>query len=228
MDEELLKPPIITIWTGRLQLQTVTMDALDDIMSFITRMDVMKWTSVGPVSSKQQGEKWLSARCLGPEAFNFAVRERDLSSTASSSSSSLSSPSSNEAVKPRIIGLFGSFHWPSCGYMLHPDYYNRGYATEGMKAFIPAYFERVPPASEGGTGHDVIDAYVDAENVGSMRVLEKCGFARCELLEREFESPVMGLRNTVVYRMARPGKTLAELGFGEEGQQEEAPVPPVQ
>ncbi|GIZ48667.1 hypothetical protein CKM354_001171800 [Cercospora kikuchii] len=217
MDEEqLTQPPIQVIWTERLQLKTITMEDLDDVMSFIVLPDVMKWTSVGAVATRAQGHKWLSARALGPEAYNFSVRERDLSSP------------DPEAVHPRVIGLFGSFHWPSCGYMLHPDFFGKGYATEGMRAFIPAYFERVPPASEGGTGHDLIDAYADTENRASMKVLEKLGFTKCETLFNEFEGP-MGVRDSVVYRLARPGKTLDELGFGKtQAEDDGPPEPPVQ
>lgn len=38
------QPPIHTISTERLQLKTITMDDLDNIMEIITDMRVMQWT----------------------------------------------------------------------------------------------------------------------------------------------------------------------------------------
>ena len=38
------QPPIHTINTERLQLKTITMDDLDDIMEIITDVRVMQWT----------------------------------------------------------------------------------------------------------------------------------------------------------------------------------------
>lgn len=179
-------------------------------MSRFRRHQLMSISSIGPVQTEAQGRQWLRTRALGGASFNFSVRERDFKSPS--------------GVRPRVIGLFGSYHWPECGYLLHPDFAGKGYATEGMKGFIPAYFERVPSACEGGMGHDFIEGAVDAENVASQKVLEKCGFTQCEMLCQDFESAI-GLRDTIIYRLPRPGKTLEELLRQAE---EEPPEPPMQ
>jgi RimJ/RimL family protein N-acetyltransferase len=108
------------------------------------------------------------------------------------------------------------------------DYAGKGYATEGLKAFMPAYFERVPSACITGDGHDVLDGYVDPENIASQKVLEKCGFTRCEILHNDYNNPTLGMRDSIVYRLARPGKTLEELGLVMDGGDEPPPEPPVQ
>ena len=71
----------------------------------------------------------------------------------------------------------------------------------------------MPTASEGGLGFDYIEALTVAQDWASRRVLEKCGFTYCETHPQDFENPVLGLCDTTVYRIARPGKTLEELGL---------------
>lgn len=80
----------------------------------------------------------------------------------------------------------------------------------------------------------MLDGYVDTENIASQQILKKCGFTKCETLLGDFESPSMGLRDSIVFRLARPGKTLKELGLGAVGEDarstvvDEPPEPPVQ
>jgi len=92
-------------------------------------------------------------------------------------------------------------------------------------------FEFTPSAADGGTGLDHLEALTDSENWASRRVLEKAGFTYCETRFRDFDSPALGgVRDTVVYRIARPGKTLDELGLlpGQRGSSESPPIPPMQ
>jgi RimJ/RimL family protein N-acetyltransferase len=120
-------------------------------------------------------------------------------------------------------------------------YAGKGFATEALSIFIPAFFERVPSplvstvdgASVGGAqgvGYDYLEALVDVENIGSQRVLEKCGFTKVLVSENDFENS-MGLRSTALFRIARPGRTLPELGLlvgdGVEPWSDEA-KPPIQ
>jgi len=69
----------------------------------------------------------------------------------------------------RVVGNIGS--WPQedrrlIGYWIGREYWGRGIATGALAAFL---------------GHDrsrPLHAFVAAHNVGSIRVLEKCGFVR--------------------------------------------------
>ncbi|KAK4498101.1 hypothetical protein PRZ48_010757 [Zasmidium cellare] len=209
--ELLEQPPIMTIESERLQLKTIQMSDLPAVMPIITDMEVMKWTTQGPPANIEQAERWLSARTLGSDVFNFVMREK-----------------TSDGVGSEIVGIMGSFHVPKCGYLIRTDRAGKGYATEALRAFLPAYFERVPPASEGGTGVDFIEGYVDVENKASQRVLDKCGFTLCESLPGEIEN-LMGLRDVLLYRCPRPGRTLEELGLIRSPQAlEDPPEPPVQ
>ena len=81
----------------------------------------------------------------------------------------------------RLIGEVG-LHLidgePDCGhyglgYYLHPDFWNRGCATEAARAALDFIFER---------GAFRVSASCLAENLGSRRVLEKCGMTQEALL----------------------------------------------
>ncbi|KAH9827582.1 Acetyltransferase (GNAT) domain [Teratosphaeria destructans] len=170
----------------------------------------MRWTSMPPVNSLSQAERWLKNRVLGPDVFNFAVETR----------------SSGE-----YIGIMGCFHPPSIGYITSPAHTDRGYTTEALKALVPALFERLPPAGASGTGFDYLEGTTDPDNWASRRVLEKAGFRQCEMQENAIEHWLSGLRGTVVYRLARPSKTLEELGLIEDAIDDvvdPSAVPPIQ
>jgi hypothetical protein len=68
-----------------------------------------------------------------------------------------------------------------------------------------------------------IQAETDQDNPASQNVLLKCGFEFIERLVGAFDSPVLGVRDTVVYRIARPGTKLLVGNEDEDGF-----VPPVQ
>ena len=57
-----------------------------------------------------------------------------------------------------------------------------------------------------------MQAETDTENIASQKVLLKCGFQLVETLANSFDSPALGLRDTLVYKIARPGLTLESLG----------------
>lgn len=57
-----------------------------------------------------------------------------------------------------------------------------------------------------------MQAETDADNIASQKVLLKCGFQLVETLANAFDSPTLGLRDTLVYKIARPGMTLESLG----------------
>ena len=56
------------------------------------------------------------------------------------------------------------------GYHVVKDMTGRGYATEAVQAFLPVMMDRLSLTQVAGI--------CDAENTASIRVLEKCGFAR--------------------------------------------------
>ena len=71
----------------------------------------------------------------------------------------------------QVIGKVGCFQLPEIGYILHPDHWRRGYATEALKAVIPAIVAR----------HNLpaLTADVDPRNKASLRLLTGAGFVDC-------------------------------------------------
>lgn len=85
---------------------------------------------------------------------------------------SMTSPDGDEFIvelEGRVIGKAGSWKLPEIGYILHPDVWGRGIATEALTAVIDHLFaSHAVPA---------LIADVDPRNAASVRVLEKLGFA---------------------------------------------------
>ncbi|KAI1527231.1 gnat family protein [Pyrenophora tritici-repentis] len=52
--------------------------------------------------------------------------------------------------------------------------------------------------------YDYAEAHTDTELVSSQNVLTKVGFKLHEKRDKDFENPVLGLRDSLVYRMYRP------------------------
>lgn len=165
-----------------------------------------------------QASLWLSARTTGPQIFNFSV----------------TLPPSDDGIDPeRIIGILGSHHFPTLGYIFHPAYGKQGYATEALTAFLPHYFERLPrPATSGADvvvgeeGWDFVVAHVDCGNVNSIRLLERVGFTEGEKRERAYVSGMLGERADVTFRLARPGLRLEDVfERAREAEEEGPPVP---
>lgn len=71
-------------------------------------------------------------------------------------------------MKGRAIGKAGCYRLPEIGYILHPDYWGRGLATEAVSAAIRRIFAR----------HDLaaLRADVDPRNAASIGLLIKLGF----------------------------------------------------
>lgn len=73
------------------------------------------------------------------------------------------------------------------GYMLNPEYHNKGYATEMLKAVIEALFEE---------GYVEIMAGAFEDNIASRRVMEKSGMV---LIDQTEEIEYRGKVHTCVY-----------------------------
>ena len=68
---------------------------------------------------------------------------------------------------------------PEIGYSLSRKYWNKGYMTEACKAFIDYLFD---------IGYSKIVIEADVRNLGSNRVIEKCGFSFTHKERKEHSS----------------------------------------
>lgn len=81
-------------------------------------------------------------------------------------------------MQDRLIGFLNDVETVEdtieMGYVIHPDYQNNGYATEAFSAVIQVLFSM---------GYTTVKAGAFAENMSSIRVMEKCGMKRTALEE---------------------------------------------
>ena len=105
---------------------------------------------------------------------------------------------SDESHVIGIVGVHKDDPVPELGYIFHPSAWGKGYATEAVSTFVQHYFTLRPDAP-------YIEAKVDAKNLPSIRVLQKCGFDEIETLVGGAESPWMDppIRDLVVFRAMR-------------------------
>ncbi|KAI1971585.1 hypothetical protein LOZ51_006745 [Ophidiomyces ophidiicola] len=71
------------------------------------------------------------------------------------------------------------------GYLIHPDLWGRGYATEALKAAIQAWWEGYEADRPPEGMADELYAVTHTGNVPSYRVLTKCGFEKTEDFQDE-------------------------------------------
>jgi RimJ/RimL family protein N-acetyltransferase len=138
--------------------------------------------SILPSPSLATTHAWITGCHALPNNWNFAI---ELLPTPSSTSTS-----------PRVIGLIGAVRAPEIGYMLNYTYWGKGYATEALQAFLPLFFGHYQEA-------EYAEALTDPELASSRNVLRKAGFVVVEERKGDFENPVLGVRDTVVWRIGR-------------------------
>jgi RimJ/RimL family protein N-acetyltransferase len=150
--------------------------------------------SILPSTSLAECKTWIQGCFDWPINWNFAIELLPPSSSTISPSPCQDGPS--------VIGLIGAVRAPEIGYMLNYNYWGKGYATEALRAFMPMFFDWYSGGKQGR--FEFAEAFTDTELVASQHILEKVGFRFVEKREKDFENPVLGLRDTLVYRMDRP------------------------
>ncbi|KAH3920414.1 hypothetical protein HBI56_069710 [Parastagonospora nodorum] len=180
--------PKYVVKTERLLLRPLKLEDAEDVALMRKDPEVMKHTSLLPTDDLRKTKEWIQGSFDTDNSWNFAI---ELLDTKSSS--------------PRVIGLIGAVRTPEIGYMFNSSYWGKGYATEALRAFIPLFFEHF--SGKEGQFLDYTEALTDPELVSSQNVLVKAGFKLYERKEKDFENPILGIRDTLVYRMERSAVT---------------------
>lgn len=140
--------------TPRLILRTARPDDLDGLHAVLSDPRATLWWSTPPHETLDQTRAWLKGMIAnGPDHPDFVV-ERD----------------------GRVIGKAGFYALPDVGYILHPDAWGQGLATEAVGAAVDHVFAT--------RDLDTLTADVDPENAASIRLLERLGFLRTGFAER--------------------------------------------
>ena len=145
------------IRTARLLLRRPRMDDLDAMFAIMSNPTAMRYWSTLPHASRDVTRPWLEKMIARTEAGgeDFLIEHEG-----------------------RVIGDVGAGRLPDFGFMIHPDHWGQGFATEASTAFIHYAFTETPATD--------LRADVDPRNASSLKVLHKLGFVVTGTAERTF------------------------------------------
>ena len=86
-------------------------------------------------------------------------------------------------IDGHVAGKVGAYWLPEFGYILHPDFWGRGLATEAVRAFLHHVWQ---------TRSDIaaLCTDIDPRNHASVRLIKKLGFRETGRAERTFETHI--------------------------------------
>lgn len=148
-----------------------------------------------PADDIEKSKAWIQGCHDRSNCWNFVIELRPSTSSQTVSSTS-----------PRVIGLIGAVRAPEVGYMLNHNYWGKGYATEALRAFLPLFFDHFSGGEQGR--FEYAEAHTDPDLITSQNVLKKVGFELFEIREKDFENPVLGWRDSLIFRYKRPEGTV--------------------
>jgi [ribosomal protein S5]-alanine N-acetyltransferase len=142
----------LPIETERLRIRHFTADDWHAVHAYTSDARVMTYVPEGAMTEEQT--KQFIAECMTDEARTYAVELQ---------------------AEGHLIGHVGFHPWYApriyeIGWVIHPQYHGRGYATEAAAALLRYGFESL-------SVHRVI-ATCQPENPASWRVMEKLGMQR--------------------------------------------------
>jgi [ribosomal protein S5]-alanine N-acetyltransferase len=150
--------PFNTLRTNRLLLREITFQDTESIFAFRSNPDAMRYIGKPPATSindaKELIRKIIDA-LNNNDGITWGITLADNNT---------------------VIGTIGFWriakeHYRAeIGYMLHPEYWNQGIATEAIEAVLEYGFDRLKFHS--------IEAFLTPENTASVKLLEKAGFKK--------------------------------------------------
>ena len=141
--------------TSRLRLRRARPADLDGLHAVFSHPVAMRYWSRPPHTELEQTREFLDSMIAAPSDLSddFVVEHEG-----------------------RAIGKAGCWRLPEVGYILHPDYWGQGLASEALTAVIGHVFST--------RAIEAIKADVDPRNEGSLRLLARLGFVETHRAER--------------------------------------------
>ena len=157
------------IETERLILRDASVDDAEDMFEYAKLEEVTKYLSWKPHISVKDSEKILDA--LSKEA-----KEKD-----SYVLKAIVLKENNKMIGTIDARIFGDgLKDAEFGYCLNPKYWNKGYMSEGLKAFIEALHKE--------HGVENVFGSFERENIASKRVMQKNEMYYYETVRRNFKN----------------------------------------
>ena len=143
------------IVTPRLRLRRARAADVDGLHAVFSNPAAMRYWSTPPHADLGQTREWLDGMIgAAPDVSDDFVVE----------------------FQGQVIGKAGCWKLPEIGYILHPDCWGQGLATEALSAVIDHVFAT--------RDIDAIKADVDPRNEGSLRLLARLDFVETHRAER--------------------------------------------
>lgn len=138
---------MVEIRTERLRLRPAVPGDLHAFHAILSDPRAMAYWSTLPHSELAQTREWLAAMIAIPpgKGEDFVIE-----------------------CEGRVIGKAGLYRFPEVGFILHPDAWGKGYASEALRPVLDRAF----------AVHRLLEviADVDPRNSASLRLLERLGF----------------------------------------------------
>ena len=169
------------ILTARLRLRRAEPGDLADFHRILTEPRAMRYWSTPPHPDLETTRAWLDDMIAAPPggSCDYVLEHRG-----------------------QVIGKAGCWRLPEVGYILHPDAWGRGLASEALAAILPHVFAAFPV--------EALTADVDPRNAASLALLARLGFvethrkARTWLIGGEWcDSVYLALRRPSQYSLGR-------------------------
>ena len=159
--------PFKNLETERLLLRRVSESDAPEIMELRGNPETMRFVPRPLVTTIEQARehfKMIDDKIVENVGINWAITVKG---------------------NPKLIGIIGHYriqpenYRSEVGYMILPEYNGKGITPEALKAVLEYGFEDMQLHS--------VEAILDANNNGSERVLQKCGFVKeAHFIENEF------------------------------------------
>lgn len=135
------------IRTDRLVLRRASIDDVAAFHQVLSSPTAMRYWSSLPHSDIEQTKSWVASMVSGHPAGSddFVV-----------------------TLDGAVVGKVGAYRLPEFGFILRPDLWGKGYASEAVTAFLE-HRRSVAPGS-------TLEADVDPRNSASLKLLAKQGF----------------------------------------------------
>lgn len=152
----------IMIKTKRLLLRGARLDDATEMHKILSNPEAMLYWSTPPHSELAQTQAWIAdmvaATANGREDFIIEV-------------------------DGRLAGKVGAYRLPEFGYILHPDFWGQGIATEATTAFLRHIYQSRPDIVALSTD-------IDPRNSASIQLIKKLGFRETGRAERTWETHI--------------------------------------
>ena len=159
--------------TARLVLRRATPEDAEPMHDVMSDPRAMTYWSEGPHDSVERTREWIEATIAAPrsESDDFLV-----------------------TLDGQAIGKMGAWRLPEFGFILAPQHWGKGYASEALAAFLDHIFER-PDV-------DHLIADVDPRNRASLALLERHRFTETGRAKGTWDTHI-GLCDSIYLRLDR-------------------------